>query len=95
MAELGEMVAITVNDLEGRLGSSRVSTFVHDDEMRFLDQTVLIADRIAWDSRIRSHLFGEDHIYPAAGSGAGFHGPRHLPDLPGRLLWRGTCKDRR
>lgn len=54
MADLGEMVTITINDLEDKLGSARVSTFVHDDEMHFLDQTVQIADRIAWDSRIQA-----------------------------------------
>ncbi len=54
MADFGEMVAITVNDLEESIGSSKVLPFIHDAEMKFLDQTVRIADRIAWDNRIQA-----------------------------------------
>ncbi len=54
MADLGEMTTITVNDLESNLGSSRIAAFVHDTEMRFLDQTVKIADRIAWSDQIQA-----------------------------------------
>ena len=54
MAELGKMTAITVNDLEGNLGSTRIAAFVHDTEMQFLNQTVQIADRIAWSDQIQA-----------------------------------------
>ncbi len=54
MADLGEMTAITVSDLESCLGSARIAAFVHDAEMQFLDQTVRIADRIAWDCNLQA-----------------------------------------
>lgn len=54
MAIFGEMTAITVNDLEANLGGAKVPAFIHDAERRFLDETVRIADRIAWDGRIQA-----------------------------------------
>ncbi len=54
MADFGEMTTITISDLESGLGSAKVASFIHDAEMRFLDQTIRIADRIAWDSKIQA-----------------------------------------
>ena len=82
MADLGEMTAITVNDLESCL-SSRIAAFVHDAEMRFLDQTVRIADRIAWDRNLQAVFISdrprpENHLHPPFG-------------LRARVLGRPTC----
>ena len=54
MAVLENMVRISVEDLEKSLGTKKLDLYVHECEEAFLGRIDAIAERIAWDPRIRA-----------------------------------------
>ena len=61
MAELSKLIEISVEDLEGNLGSNRLQQFVAESEANFAEQVKTVADCVIDNKQVKVFLFPGRH----------------------------------